>query len=140
MLSAASIFFGVVTYFMGAVSWLVVPDTVDRQLRNWSEEQAEGVGVPAFLSYEMVLNPGWFFLLLGTVAVGAGVTLMPRWRHLLPFLAFGATAGWLGLLAGIMVLPPFVEVGVGAILALIFGFIQVALLVAATVLSGRQQK
>ncbi|MFW0791357.1 DUF5336 domain-containing protein [Gordonia sp. CPCC 205333] len=139
VLAAASIFFGVVTYFMGAVSWLVIPETVDRQLQNWTEEQGSGVAIPAFLSYEMVLNPGWFFLLLGTVGVAASITLMPRWRHLLPFLAFGATAGWLGLFAGVLVLPPFVELGVGAILALIFGFIQVTLLVAATILSGRAQ-
>lgn len=136
-MAASSIFFGVVTYFMGTVSWLVIPETVDRQVQNWADQQGDRIGIPAFLSYEMVLNPGWFFLLLGTVAVATGIVLLPRWRNLLPFLAFGATAGWLGLLAGVMVLPTFIEVGVGAILALIAGFVQVALLIAATVVSGR---
>ena len=47
-----------------------------------------------------------------------------------------ATAGWLALFAAALALPPVVNLGAGAIVALIFGFLQVALLLGASFVFG----
>ncbi|MEO9327184.1 DUF5336 domain-containing protein [Gordonia aurantiaca] len=131
---------GIVTYFMGFVSWVTVSAASEEELDRWGREFEEGRGgIPAFFSYEVVLNPGKFFILLGVVAVATTFVLFPRYRKALPFLAVVATAGWLALFASALVMPPFLDLGAGAIVGLILGFLQVALLVVASFLYGLRQ-
>lgn len=137
LLALASVVAGLVTYFMGFVSWISVASGVEDEADKWSEDLANGDrGVPGFFSYEIVLNPGKFLILLGAVAVATTLVLVPKYRKALPFLAVIATAGWLALFAAALVVPPVVELGAGAIVALIFGFLQVALLLGAAFLFG----
>ncbi len=130
---------GVVTYFMGFVSWVSVSAGAEQELDRWGRDFEEGRGgIPAFFSYEIVLNPGKFFILLGGVVGGVATTLVlvPRYRKALPFLAVIALAGWLALFASALIMPPFLDLGAGAIAGLIFGFLQVALLMTASFLYG----
>ncbi len=128
---------GVVTYFMGFVSWVSVSAGAEQELDRWGRDFEEGRGgIPAFFSYEIVLNPGKFFILLGVVGVATTLVLVPRYRKALPFLAVIALAGWLALFASALIMPPFLDLGAGAIAGLIFGFLQVALLMTASFLYG----
>ncbi|QTI68372.1 DUF5336 domain-containing protein [Gordonia polyisoprenivorans] len=131
---------GLITYFMGFVSWVVVDNNVsESQLDNWSQNFENGnSGVPGFASYEIVLNPGKFLIILGAIGVAAAVVLVPRFRKAVPFLAVIAAGAWLALFAAAVTTTsvPVIGVGTGAIVALIFGFLQVAFLLAAAVLGG----
>lgn len=84
----------------------------------------------------MVLNPGKFLIVLGALAVAALLLLVPAYRRALPIVAVLASGTWLALLSAALVLPPFVTLGAGAIVSLIFGFLQAAALVAAAFFSG----
>lgn len=137
ILALASVLAGIITYFMGFVSWLSLASGVEDEADEWSTDLANGdIGVPGFFSYEILLNPGKFLIVLGAVAVATTLVLVPRYRKALPFLAVIATAGWLALFAAALALPPVVELGAGAIVALIFGFLQVALLLGASFVFG----
>lgn len=137
ILALASALLGIVTYFMGFVSWITVASGVEDEADDWANDLANGdTGVPGFFSYEILLNPGKFLILLGAVAVATTLVLVPRYRKALPFLAVIATAGWLALFAAALALPPVVNLGAGAIVALIFGFLQVALLLGASFVFG----
>ncbi|WLP91908.1 DUF5336 domain-containing protein [Gordonia sp. NB41Y] len=130
---------GVVTYFMGFVSWVGINNVSDRELERWGDGYAAGNnGIPGFLSYEIVLNPGKFLIILGAVAVATGLALVPRFRRGVPFLAVIAAGAWLALFAAALTVTtaPVLNMGAGAIVALIFGFLQVALLIGAAVLDG----
>ncbi|WP_168701241.1 DUF5336 domain-containing protein [Gordonia paraffinivorans] len=128
---------GVVTYFMGFVSWVSVSAAAEEDIDRWGRDFEEGSGgIPGFFSYEVVLNPGKFFILLGAIGVATTFTLVPRYRKALPFLAVAAVAGWLALFAAALVVPPFLDLGAGAIVGLILGFLQVALLLTASFLYG----
>lgn len=140
MLAIASVVAGIVTYFMGFVSWLTVSAGADEELERWGTDLDEGQGgIPGFLSYEIILNPGKFFIVLGVVAIATTFVLVPRYRKALPFLAVAGVAGWLALFAAALAVPPFLSMGAGAIVGLIFGFLQVALLMAASFMYGLRQ-
>ncbi|GAA1481438.1 hypothetical protein GCM10009624_18780 [Gordonia sinesedis] len=130
---------GIVAYFMGFVSWisLSVGPNAEAEAEQWAQRLDQGGGgIPAFLSYEIVLNPGKFLIVLGAIAVASGLLLVPRYRRAAPILAVIAAAAWLALFAAALTLPPFVNLGAGAILSLIFGFLQVAILIAVSVMNG----
>ncbi|MGC4935643.1 DUF5336 domain-containing protein [Gordonia sp. DT30] len=140
ILLVASTVAGLITYFMGFVSW-VVPNTgvSESELDNWSQNYESGnSGIPGFASYEIVLNPGKFLILLGAVAIAAALVLVPRFRRAVPFLAVIAAGAWLALFSAAVITTsvPVIGVGAGAIVALIFGFLQVAFLIGAAVLGG----
>ncbi|MGW6032934.1 DUF5336 domain-containing protein [Gordonia terrae] len=133
----ASALAGIVTYFMGFLSWVSVSAGAEEELNRWGTDFEEGQGgIPAFFSYEIVLNPGKFFIALGVVGIAATFVLVPRYRRALPFLAVVGVAAWLALFASALITPPFLDLGAGAIVGLILGFLQVALLVAAAFLYG----
>lgn len=133
----ASALAGIVTYFMGFLSWVSVSAGAEEELNRWGADFEEGQGgIPAFFSYEIVLNPGKFFIALGVVGIAATFVLVPRYRRALPFLAVVGVAAWLALFAAALITPPFLDLGAGAIVGLILGFLQVALLVAAAFLYG----
>ncbi|MCR5978477.1 hypothetical protein GDN83_12195 [Gordonia jinghuaiqii] len=133
----ASAVAGIVTYFMGFLSWITVSAGADEELDQWGTRLDEGEGgIPGFFSYEIVLNPGKFFIVLGVVAVATSFVLVPRYRRALPFLAVIGVAAWLALFAAALVVPPFLDLGAGAIIGLIFGALQVTLLMAAAFLYG----
>ncbi|MDL9937965.1 DUF5336 domain-containing protein [Gordonia sp. ABSL1-1] len=137
LLAAASIVAGIITYFMGFVSWVTVASGVEEEAEDWSQKLADGdTGLPAFFSYEVFLNPGKFIILLGAVALATALALIPKYRKAIPFLAVIAGAAWLALLAAALVLPVVVDLGAGAIVALIFGFLQVALLFGSAAMFG----
>ncbi|TYQ10634.1 UNVERIFIED_ORG: hypothetical protein L601_002200000510 [Gordonia westfalica J30] len=128
---------GIVTYCMGFVSWITALPGAQQGLDPWQRDFMEGRdSIPGFFSDDIVLNPGKFFVLLGVVGVATTFMLVPRYRKALPFLAVIALAGWLALFASALIMPPSVELGAGAILGLIFGFVQVALLMTASFLYG----
>ncbi|KJR07385.1 hypothetical protein UG54_10895 [Gordonia sihwensis] len=128
---------GLVTFFMGFLGWVTVSDEIDHKAEVWATGMNGTFDVPAYLSPSLILSPGWFFLLLGTVGVAAAGLAAPRWRRYLPLLAFLAIFGWLGLLVCALGLPPFLSLGAGAYVALTVGFIQAALLAIAAVIDGR---
>ncbi|WP_044507691.1 DUF5336 domain-containing protein [Gordonia sp. KTR9] len=133
----ASAVAGIVTYFMGFLSWISVSAGAEEELNRWGADFEEGQGgIPAFFSYEVVLNPGKFFIVLGVVGIAATFVLVPRYRRALPFLAVVGIAAWLALFAAALITPPFLDLGAGAIVGLILGFLQVALLIAAAFLYG----
>lgn len=133
----ASAVAGIVTYFMGFLSWISVSAGAEEELNRWGADFEEGQGgIPAFFSYEIVLNPGKFFIVLGVVGIAATFVLVPRYRKALPFLAVVGIAAWLALFAAALITPPFLDLGAGAIVGLILGFLQVALLIAAAFLYG----
>ena len=127
---------GIITFFMGFLGWVTITETIDRKAENWAAELGDSVSIPAYLTPSLVLSPGWFFLLLGSVAVASAGLIAPRLRRFLPYLAFLAVVGWLGLFVCAVGLPPFIPLGTGAYIALIFGFAQAALLVAAAIMDG----
>ncbi|GAC01623.1 hypothetical protein GONAM_30_00320 [Gordonia namibiensis NBRC 108229] len=128
---------GIVTYCMGFVSWITALAGSQQGIDLWERDFVEGRdSIPGFFSDDMVLNPGKFFVLLGVVGVATTFVLVPRYRKALPFLAVIALAGWLALFASALIMPPSVELGAGAILGLIFGLVQVALLMTASFLYG----
>lgn len=133
----ASAVAGVVTYFMGFLGWISVGVGAEEELNRWGTDFEEGQGgIPAYFSYEIVLNPGKFFILLGVVGIAATFVLVPSYRKALPFLAVVGVAAWLALFAAALITPPFLDLGAGAIVGLILGFLQVALLIAAAFLYG----
>lgn len=136
MLLVLASFSGVVAYAMGFVSWASITEADQSELDRWGNSLETGSGVPAFLSYEVVLNPGKFLIVLGALAVAALLLLVPAYRRALPIVAVLASGTWLALLSAALVLPPFVTLGAGAIVSLIFGFLQAAALVAAAFFSG----
>ncbi len=135
-LTLGSALAGVITFFMGFLAWLTIDDSIERDADKWASDLNGSVDVPAFFSPTLLLSVGWFFILLGAVAVGTVALIAPKWRKFLPYLAFLATAGWLGIFAASMGLPPFIGLGAGAIVALILGFLQAALLVTAVIIEG----
>ncbi|WP_238421226.1 DUF5336 domain-containing protein [Gordonia sp. 'Campus'] len=133
----ASSLAGIVTYFMGFLGWISVSAGAEEELNRWGTDFEDGQGgIPAYLSYEIVLNPGKFFIVLGVVGIAATLVLVPRYRKALPFLAVIGAAAWLALFAAALITPPFLDLGAGAIVGLILGFLQVALLMAAAFLYG----
>lgn len=132
---------GLICFFMGFLSWIDINTGSEAEADRWADRFDNGAGgIPGFLSYEVVLNPGKFLIVLGALGVSAALLTMPRYRRAVPVVAVVAVAAWLALLSAALTLPPFVHLGAGAILALIFGFLEVALLVAATILHGREQR
>ncbi|QRY63104.1 DUF5336 domain-containing protein [Gordonia sp. PDNC005] len=127
---------GVITFFMGFLAWLTIDDSIERDADKWASDLNGSVDIPAFFSPTLLLSVGWFFVLLGAVAIATVALIAPKWRKFLPYLAFGAVAGWLGIFAASMGLPPFIGLGAGGIIALILGFVQAALLVAAVIIEG----
>lgn len=127
---------GIVTFFMGFLGWITISESIERKADAWATGLGDSINIPAYLSPSLILSPGWFFLLLGAVAVAAAGLIAPKLRRFLPYLAFLAVIGWLGLLVCALGLPPFISLGVGAYIALVLGFAQTALLVVAAVLDG----
>lgn len=139
LLLGLSVVAGIVAYFMGFVSWisLSVGPNAEAEAEQWAQRLDQGGGgIPAFLSYEIVLNPGKFLIVLGAIAVASGLMLVPRYRRAIPLVAVLGAAAWLALFAAALTLPPFLDLGAGAILSLIFGFLQVVLLIVVSVLNG----
>ncbi|GAC68191.1 DUF5336 domain-containing protein [Gordonia soli] len=136
VLALVAVVAGSVAYFMGFVSWVTIPTNADRQFEDWASQAENGIGIPGFLSYDIVLNPGRFLIVLGVVALATLLVLAPRYRRALSILAVGAAAGWLGLFAAALAIPPFIQIGTGAILGLVFGFVQTAALFAAAFVQG----
>ncbi|EGD54660.1 DUF5336 domain-containing protein [Gordonia neofelifaecis] len=136
ILALGSAVAGVVTFFMGFLGWVTVSETIERKADDWAADMNGSFDIPAYLSPSLILSPGWFFLLLGTIGVAAAGLIAPKWRRFLPYLAFLAVFGWLGLFVCALGLPPFLSLGAGAYVALTVGFIQAALLAVAAVLDG----
>lgn len=132
----ASVIPGIIVYFMGLLPWVTIDDTVDLKAQEWAEGLGNSVGLPGYLSPILVLNPGYFLILLGVVAVASVFVALPVYRRFVPLIAIGAVIGWLGLLACALAVPPFIPLGSGAITALVLGAVQMALLVGATVMHG----
>ncbi len=128
---------GVVTYFMGFVSWVSVGEDVDRKAERWADDLGGEFGIPAFLT--MVFTPGYFLLFLGAAGVASFAFVAPKWRKYLPHIAGAVVLSWLGLLACALALPGFLSLGAGAIIALILGAVQLALIGAAVILDGRTE-
>ncbi|MFZ2510641.1 MAG: DUF5336 domain-containing protein [Gordonia sp. (in: high G+C Gram-positive bacteria)] len=126
---------GVITYFMGFVAWISVGEEIERKAERWADEMNGDFGVPAFLT--MVFTPGYFLLFLGAAGVASFAFLVPKWRKYLPQVAGLVVLSWLGLLACALALPSFISLGAGAIIALILGSVQLALIGAAVILDGR---
>lgn len=126
---------GLVAYIMGFLQWLTIDESSARKLERWGErvEADAEFGVPAFLS--LWLSPGFFFLLLGAMAVASAVMFLPRYAKPLPVVTVIVAFSWLGLIAA-LVSVPVISAGVGGILGLIFGFIQLGFLAAATIIRG----
>lgn len=132
---------GLICFFMGFLSWIDINTGSKTEADRWADKFDNGSGgIPGFLSYEVVLNPGKFLIVLGALGVAAALLTMPRYRRAVPVVAVVAVAAWLALLSAALTLPPFLHLGAGAILALVFGFLEVALLVAATILHGRDPR
>ncbi len=136
LLTLASAIAGIITFFMGFVGWITISETIEDKAESWVNDLGDSIDIPAYLTPSLVLSPGWFFLLLGVVAVASGALIVPAWRKYLPLLAFLSVVGWLGLFVCAVGLPSFISLGAGAYVALILGFAQMALLGAATVLTG----
>ena len=135
---------GLITYFMGFVSWVTVnPNVSEDDLQRWADQYTgRDVGIPGFASYEVVLNPGKFLILLGAIAIAAALVIVPRFRRAVPLLAVLAAGGWLALLSGATTIAtgPVTSMGAGAIVALVFGFFQFALLIGAAVVGGLRER
>ena len=128
---------GLVTYTMGFVDWVSFDaTTTEDDLSRWGEDLT---GIPGFFSYEVLLNPGKFLILMGALAVAAVLLVVPAYRRALPVLAVLASGGWFALLSAALALPGVVDLGAGAIIALIFGFLQAAALVAAAFVQGLER-
>ncbi|WP_161894888.1 DUF5336 domain-containing protein [Gordonia spumicola] len=127
---------GIITFFMGFVAWLSIDEAIGNDAEDWANDLNGTVDVPAFFSPTLLLSVGWFFILLGAVGIATVALIAPKWRKFLPYLAFLAVAGWLGIFAASVTLPSFVTLGAGAYVSMIFGFIQAALLVAAVLIEG----
>ena len=129
---------GLVTYTMGFVDWVSfdATTTTEDDLNRWGEDLR---GIPGFFSYEVLLNPGKFLILMGALAVAAVLLVVPAYRRALPLLAVLASGGWFALLSAALALPGVVDLGAGAIIALIFGFLQAAALVAAAFVQGLER-
>lgn len=127
---------GIITFFMGFVSWVTIDESLEHKAENWADDQGSKLGIPGFFSVNMVLNPGYFFLLLGACAVAAALVVVPAYRRFLPLVAVFTALGYLGLFASAVVLPSFISLGAGAIVALIFGALQLALTLAGAVIAG----
>ncbi|MBM7367439.1 DUF5336 domain-containing protein [Gordonia hydrophobica] len=136
LLALAASAAGIVTFFMGFLGWITISSDIERKAENWSAGVGDSVNIPAYLTPSLVLSPGWFFLLLGAVAVASAGLVAPKLRRFLPYLAFLSVVGWLGLFVCALGLPPFISLGAGAYVALVIGFAQAALLVVAAVLDG----
>ena len=129
---------GLVTYTMGFVDWVSFDgSTAGDDLSRWGEGLT---ALPGFFSYEVLLNPGKFLILMGALAVAAALLVVPAYRRALPVLAVLASGGWLALLSAVLTLPVVVDVGAGAIIALVTGFLQAAALVAAAFIQGLEQR
>lgn len=125
---------GVITFFMGFLSWVSISQDIDSRADEWASDQSGDVGIPAFLT--MVFTPGFFLLGLGAAGVAAFGFVAVKWRRYLPHIAFLVIFSWLGLLACALALPSFIGLGAGAIIALILGAAQLALIGAAVVMDG----
>lgn len=136
-LLGGAVFAGLITYLMGFVSWVTIRAGADIEAERWADNIANGdAGIPGFFSYEIILNPGKFLIFMGAVALAAALTFVPRYQGAQPYLAVAAGAGWLALLSAAVATPPMVGIGAGAIVALIFGFMQFLLLAVLAVLRG----
>lgn len=133
-LALASAFLGLVTFFMGFLSWVSIDESVGTKAENWAEDQGTDIGIPAFLT--MVFTPGWFLLGLGAAGIASFAFVAAKWRRFLPHIAFLVVVSWLGLLACALALPGFIGLGTGAIIALIFGSFQLLLIGTAVVMDG----
>lgn len=136
-LSLGSAVFGVLTYVMGFLSWVTFDDSIEQKADRWAADNSDGVGIPAFLT--MVFTPGYFLLFLGAAGVASFALLLPKWRRYLPHIAGLVVLAWLGLLACALSLPSFISLGAGAIVSLILGSLQLALIGAAVVIDGRDE-
>lgn len=125
---------GLVAFFMGFVAWVTVDESIADKAESWGNANADGFGIPAFLT--MVLTPGYFLLGLGTAGVAVFAFVAAKWRRYLPHVAALVVLCWLGLLASALTLPSFISLGAGAIIALIFGAVQFVLIAAAVVRDG----
>ncbi|GAA4738726.1 DUF5336 domain-containing protein [Gordonia alkaliphila] len=137
-LAVGSGLMGLVTFFMGFLSWVTIGETIDSKAEDWAMDQGNSIGIPAFLT--MVFTPGWFLLGLGAAAVAAFGFVAAKWRRFLPHVAFLVVVSWLGLLACALALPGFISLGTGAILALIFGSFQLLLIGAAVIMDGLNEE
>ncbi|MFT3715966.1 MAG: DUF5336 domain-containing protein [Gordonia sp. (in: high G+C Gram-positive bacteria)] len=129
---------GLVAFVMGFVSWVTVDSSIEQRLDNWANQNPGDLGVPAFLT--TVFTPGYFLLGLGAAAIAALGFVAVKWRRYLPHIAFLVTVCWLGLIAAALALPPVVDLGAGAIVALIFGAMQFALIAVAVVMDGLAER
>ncbi len=126
--------FGVITFFMGFLSWVTVGESLERDADRWAMNQDGDFGIPAFLT--MVFTPGWFLLGLSAAGVFAFGFVAVKLRRFLPHVAALTVICWLGLLACALALPGFISLGAGAIVALILGAFQTLLIGVATVMDG----
>ncbi|MFM9378297.1 DUF5336 domain-containing protein [Gordonia sp. VNK21] len=133
-LALASGVAGLISFFMGFVSWVSFDESIENDAADWAADQGDSVGIPAFLT--MVFTPGVFLLLLGAAGVAAFGFVAAKWRKYLPHMTFLVILAWLGLLASALGLPSFIGLGAGAFVSLIFGAFQLALIGAATVMDG----
>ncbi|MFT3659922.1 MAG: DUF5336 domain-containing protein [Gordonia sp. (in: high G+C Gram-positive bacteria)] len=133
-LALGSAVLGLIAFFMGFLAWVTVGSGIERDLDQWAESEGPNVGIPAFLT--MVFTPGWFLLGLGAAGVFSFGFVAVKLRRFLPHVAALAVVCWLGLLACAVALPGFLSLGAGAIVALILGVFQTALIGGAAVLDG----
>ncbi|WP_440712035.1 DUF5336 domain-containing protein [Gordonia sp. FQ] len=136
-LSLGSAVFGVLTYIMGFLSWVTIDDSIEQKASRWADDNSNQVGIPAFLT--MVFTPGYFLLFLGAAGVASFAFLVPKWRRYLPHVAALVVLAWLGLLACALGLPSFISLGAGAIVSLVLGSLQLALIGAAVIVDGRSE-
>lgn len=136
-LTLGSAIAGVVTYIMGFVAWVTIGEDIDRRAEDWAQGIGDQISIPAFLT--VVFTPGYFLLFLGAAGVASFAFLVPKWRKYLPHVAALVVFAWLGLLACALGLPPFISLGAGAIVSLVLGSVQVALIGAAVILDGRNE-
>ncbi|WP_371307483.1 DUF5336 domain-containing protein [Gordonia sp. (in: high G+C Gram-positive bacteria)] len=125
------------TYIMGFLSWVTIDDSIEQKASRWADDNSNQVGIPAFLT--MVFTPGYFLLFLGVAGVASFAFLVPKWRRYLPHVAALVVLAWLGLLACALGLPSFISLGAGAIVSLVLGSLQLALIGAAVIVDGRSE-
>ena len=90
---------GLVTYTMGFVDWVSFGASVTEvELDRWGNDLT---GVPGFFSYEILLNPGKFLILMGAMAVAAALLVVPAYRRALPVLAVLAAGALMTAIAAI---------------------------------------
>lgn len=137
-LALGSAVLGVITFFMGFLSWVTIDDGFERKANRWAEDAGGEYSIPAFLT--MLFTPGYFLLFLGAAGVAAFAFAVPKWRKYLPHVAALVVLSWLGLLACALALPPFISLGAGAIVSLILGAVQLGLIGTAVILDGRTEE